>query len=227
MAMGRQTTNVFGSIIAVAIIVGAYFGVAAPILNGKSANETELAEAKQLNSSYVQKLSQFSSDAQSPEVQKATASLEEFKRLVPGSIDIESASRAIADSLPSGVKLGSFNFGAAQQVSSLKLPEPSLSGFTAPTEFAQIGGEANSTTTSTGPNDTSSTSGTAPSSSGATSGFTRIPFTIEVTAGSYDELAEYLNQLSDQPRLISVVSVDSSRTETVSAKVYAFAFANS
>lgn len=233
MAIGRQATNVLGSVLALGILAGAAFGVAVPILSEKSSNETQLTDAKQLNASYVQRLAQFSSEAQSPELQQATSNLEEFKQLVPGSIDIESASRAIADSLPSGVKLGSFNFGSPQQVSSLKVDPPKLNGFTAPTEFAQVGG-GDTGTTSTGPSDSSSSSSTGGSdsstgtgASATTSGFTRIPFTIEVTAGSYDQLAEYLNQLSNEPRLITVVSVDSSRAESVTAKIYAYAFANS
>lgn len=227
MAMGRQATNILGSLGVAVILAGAYFGVAAPILNSTRSNTEELQTARTVGNSYVQQLNQFKNNAQSPELQQATQSLEEFKQLVPGSIDIESASRAIAGSLPSGVKLGAFNFGAAEQVSSLKLTSPSLSGFTAPQGFGGGDSSSSSSSTSSSSSSSSTSSTEAPASGTATNGFTRIPFTITVTAGSLSELSEYLNQLSDQPRLISVVSVDSTNGESVSATIYAYAFTNS
>lgn len=227
MAMGRQATNILGSVGAAVILAGAYFGVAAPILNSTKSNEEELQSAKSMGTSYVQQLSQFKNSAQSPELQQATANLEEFKQLVPGSIDIESASRAIAGSLPSGVKLGAFNFGAAEQVSSLDLTTPPLSGFTPPKGFGGGDSGASSNPISSSSSQPAANSTGVPASGTTTNGFTRVPFTISVTAGNLDQLSEYLNQLSDQPRLISVVSVDSTNGDTVTATIYAYAFTNS
>lgn len=212
MPMGRRTINSIGAIAAVGIVAGVYFGVAAPILSQRAATETELQQAQTLGEGYQTKLQNFRSGI-SDEAQEAQNTAELFQSLVSESIDIESASRAIAAALPPGVKLDSFNFGAAQQVATLASEPLTISGYTAPAEFggedaAATGGEA-----------------TAVDPSAPISGFNRIPFTIKVTAGSYDELADYLNSLAEQPRLMSVVSIDTSRAETVSATVYAFAFA--
>lgn len=212
MPMGRRTINSIGAIAAVGIVAGVYFGIAAPILSQRAATETELQRAQTISEGYKAKLFAFRSGI-SDEAQEAQNTADLFQSLVPESIDIESASRAIAAALPAGVKLDSFSFGTAQQVASLASEPLTISGYAPPAEFggkdaAAKGGEA-----------------TAVDPSAPISGFNRIPFTIKVTAGSYDELAEYLNGLAEQPRLMSVVSIDTSRSETVSATVYAFAFA--
>jgi len=237
MAMGKKTVNSLG-ILGVAVIAGgAYFGIAAPILSEKKAVEVEYEQAQLLNQTYSTKLSEFSAGA-TDETRAAQDTQILFDGLVSDSLDIESASRAIAASLPEGVKLESFDFGAVQQVSDLQMTPPTISGFTPPTEFAG-GGAADAAAAAPEPtNEQDAVEGAggevenladsgpqAVDPSAPIDGFNRIPFTIEVSAGSYTELAEYLNSLSDQPRLMSVVSVDSSRADAVTATIYAFAFA--
>lgn len=214
MAMGRRTINSIGAIAAAGIVAGVYFGVASPILTQKSVKEGELQQAQMLGEGYQAKLDNFRGGI-SDEAQEATNTAELFRSLVSESIDIESASRAIASALPSRVRLDSFNFGAAQQVASLENVPLTIGGYTPPTEFG--GGEGAATGEGT----------TAVDPSAPISGFNRIPFTIKVTADSYDDLASYLNSLAEQPRLMSVVSIDTSRADTISATVYAFAFAGS
>lgn len=239
MAMGRRTVNSLGALGVAVILGGAYFGVAAPIIASKNSVSVELQQAESLSSSYESKLTSFK-NGESEEAKSAKATMALFDGLVPTSINIESASRAIAASLPQGVTLDSFDFKPAQQVASLDAPALTIDAFVAPKEFtadttavapaaaAPEGKKEQDTAAAATGTDTGST---AAASTGAVdpnapiSGFERIPFTITVSADDYSSLSEYLNSLSDQPRLMSVVSVDSTRSEKVSATIYAFAFA--
>lgn len=234
MAMGKRTVNSLGVLGVALVLGGAYFGVAAPILSGKNAIELELQQAQQLGSSYEAKLLSFE-NGDSDATRAATDTMELFDGLVPDSLDIESASRAIAASLPSGVKLESFTFGATQQVSTFTGSPLGLTGFTAPTEFAAGDPAAAAPAPAAGEQDavaTANGTAAAPTAEVAqgvdpnapAAGFNRIPFTISVSAGSYAELSAYLNSLSEQPRLMSVVSVDSNRSDAVTATIYAFAY---
>lgn len=249
MAMGKRAVNALGGTVAAVLVAGGCLGVALPILNGNAKAEKELSSSREISSTYTKQLTRLSSGEQNSQNQQLEESIAKFKSLVPGSIDIESASRAIASALPEGVKLNSFNFGTAQAVTSLDATAPSLSGFTPPTSFGDSAADAAASTSSSSSSssststsseadaaksaaaDTSTTtaeSGTdSTAKASSTEGFTQIPFTIEVSAGSYDELAQYINSLSNQPRLMSVVSVSSEKSDTVTAKVYAFAFVNS
>lgn len=235
MAMGKKTVNSLG-VLGIAVIAGgAYFGLAAPLLAQTKATELELQQAQQLSQSYTSKLTGFQG-GQSDETKAATDTQALFEGLVAESLDIESASRALAASLPSGVKLESFDFGAIQQVSSLQDNPTSISGFQAPPEFAGGGAAAAPAPAAASQEEAVDSAGgssaAAPAVEGEQgvnpdapiSGFSRVPFTIQVTADSYAQLSAYLNSLSGQPRLISVVSVDSTRAETISATIYAFAF---
>jgi len=242
MAMGKTGLNAVGGLIAAVIVAGGCFGIALPVLNGKANAEQELSSSRQLGETYTKKLTELSSGVTDPsQGQSVAVSLDEFKKLVPGSMDIESASRAIASALPSGVKLTGFNFGTAQPVASVELDKPALDGFKVPTGFGEdASSAAASTSSSAGPSTgeasadpsagtpgTASTAGPSTSGSSNSGGFTRIPFTITVSADSYDGLADYINSLSNQPRLLSVISVSAARTESVTATVYAYAFVSS
>ena len=237
MAMGKRTVNSLG-VLGVAIILGgAYFGLAAPVLTERSSTELEYEQAQQLSLSYTGKLSSFQ-NGQSEESRAATETMELFQGLVSETLDIESASRAIAASLPGGVKLESFDFGSAQQVASLQEAPLGIDGFTAPPEFAEGAGATPAAPAPESQEDAVESAGGTAENPVATavgeqgvnpdapiSGFNRIPFTIKVSASSYIELSAYLNSLAEQPRLMSVVSVDSNSTEgAVTATVYAFAF---
>lgn len=232
----NKVNGLLGSVGILAIAAGTYFGVASPILEEKKTIQSEIERVDILNSSYASRISKFSSgDKMQEEVTDANRTVSSFSSLVPKSMDIESASRAIAASLPSGVKLESFNFSPVQKVATVKSNPLSIAGFKAPTEFAAAApgaapaekaekaavDEAGSEKTALGPGE----KGTDPQA--GVSGFNRVPFTIEVSADSYQALARYLDSLEEQPRLMTVLSVDSSRSDSVTAKIYAFAFAGS
>lgn len=230
----KRMIGTIGAFSAMVLIGGTYMGVVSPLLEEKQSVEMQIDNANTLNDSYLKKLSGFKS-GENDETRKAADITATFNSLVAGSIDIESASRAIAASLPSGVKLSSFNFGAMQKVTSRQSSPVSISGFTAPSEFsnkAEVAPAAKATSQEDAVNEAGgSTENLAPQKAAGVdpaapvSEFNRIPFTIEVSASSYGELSKYLDSLSQQPRLMNVVSVDSSRSDSVSAKVYAFAFA--
>jgi len=232
MAMGKRTVNSLGVLGVVLVLGGAYFGVAAPLISEKNSVQIELDQAQQLELSYSAKLKNFQS-GENDTTRQATETMELFDGLVPDSIDIESASRAIAASLPSGVTLNSFTFGDTQQVTTVTGSPLALTGFTPPESFAAVEGTAATTAPpAEDPVAATDESGETPVAEGAqgidpnapAAGFNRIPFTIDVSAGSYAELSAYLNSLAEQPRLMSVVSVDSSRPEGVTAKIYAYAY---
>lgn len=231
----KRMIGTIGAFSAMVLIGGTYMGVVSPLLEEKQSIEMQIDNANTLNDSYLKKLSGFKG-GENDETRKAADITATFNSLVAGSIDIESASRAIAASLPSGVKLTSFNFGAMQKVTSRQSSPVSISGFTAPSEFSNTKAEAapaaKAASQEAAVNEAGgSTENLAPQKaagvdpSAPVSEFNRIPFTIEVSASSYGELSKYLDSLSQQPRLMNVVSVDSSRSDSVSAKVYAFAFA--
>lgn len=231
MAIGKNTVNAIGAVTATAILAGAYLGVAAPLLEDKKSNETQMIQAESMGKGYANKLSEFKG-GKSQAVEEATKTMNVFQRLVTKSIDVESASRAIAASLPSGVSLVSFDFGSAQSVSKMSGSAMNIGGYAAPSEFSgtskgktpKAQNQSDAVTNAGGSTD--KTAGPkAIDPNAPIVGFNRIPFTIKVSANNYDDLAKYLDEISNQSRLMNVVSVDSSRTDKVSATIYAFAYA--
>lgn len=231
MAIGKNTVNAIGVVAAASILAGAWFGAASPLLDQKKEAETQMAQAEIIGKGYSNKLSSFQGD-KNRTIEEASRTIGNFQSLVSKTIDIESASRAIAKSLPSGVTLTSFDFVSAQSVSKLSSSPLSISGYSAPSEFS--GTSKPKTEKAQNQTDAVTEAGSSTSSTAGPKavdpnapivGFNRIPFTIKVTANSYDDLAKYLDKLRSQPRLMNVVSVDSSKTENVSATIYAFAFA--
>lgn len=232
MAMGRKTVNSLGVLVAAVILGGSYFGIVSPIIAGNASAGQELEQAKIIGQSYASKLETFKNGA-TEETQAATDTMTAFQSLVAQSIDIESASRAIAAALPEGVRLESFNFGATQPAAEIQSVPLNIAGYVAPPEFSETAApaegtgeqnQADSVDDAGGTEENLATGPTVVDPSAPISGFNRIPFTIKVTANSYPELAAYLDSLAQQPRLMSVVSIDSSRSEAVSATIYAFAY---
>lgn len=233
MALGKKTVSALGATASLCILAGAYFGLAAPALAESGRISTEISSARSLGDAYSSKLQAFQS-GDSEAAQSATAILDAFYAKVPESVDIESSARAIASALPSGVKLDSFDFGNTQPVAPIKVAGIPLGGFAPPAEFS--GGSASETPAETNQETAVTDAGgssenlagdAAPQAAdpnAASTGFSRTPFTITVSATSYDTLARYLDSLASQPRLMTVVSIDTTRSETVQATIYAFAY---
>lgn len=136
-----------------------------------------------------------------------------FHTLVANTKNIESASRAITTARNDGVKINSFNFLDQQEVVPIESPGSISDGYQPPQAFAvdvsqlkpQEAGESGS----------------------GMSGYSRIPIVVEVTAVNYESLSTYLNDLANQQRLITIISVDSSKMQNegdISATIYAYAF---
>lgn len=136
-----------------------------------------------------------------------------FHTLVANTKNIESASRAITASRNDGIKIDSFNFLDQQEVTPIESPGSISDGYQPPQSF-------NIDVSQLKPQD-------AGESGSGMSGYSRIPIVVEVTAANYESLATYVNDLANQQRLITVISVDSSKTQNegdISATIYAYAF---
>lgn len=136
-----------------------------------------------------------------------------FHALVANTKNIESASRAITSARNEGVKINSFNFLDQQEVIPIESPGSISDGYQPPQAF-------NIDVSHLKPQDASE-------SGSGMAGYSRIPAVIEVTAVNYESLSTYLNDLAHQPRLLTIISVDSSKTQNdgdISATIYAYAF---
>lgn len=188
--------------------------------NMKSEAET-LQKANESNSKKLVSL-QKGSNTELAEAQEIQS---QFNTLITSDDGVESASRAIAESLPPSVKIKSFTFAASSAVlAGGTKATVDLSGFT-PT--AATGGSSTSSSSSDDSKDgdeKKSDSDDKGTESSATTGLSQIPWIIEVTADSYEDLASYLDNLANQPRLLKVTSVDTTRSDVVNATIYVSAY---
>lgn len=217
MALTKKTTNALGVVGVLAITSIITFGFIIPGVKQNAQISSSLAAAEATGEAQLETVKRAKGLDRNT-AQSALSAKEEFTRKVPIHKDIESAARAIAAALPGGVSLRSFNFAGEQVLDPLQVVDIPLEGAAIPAEFASAGAAAAPEAPAEGGE------GAAPASTG---GFQRVPFTIEVSASSYDVLAQYLDSLAKQDRLMTVVSINTTNSDSVSASVYAFAYMES
>lgn len=208
MALSKKSITGLGTFLSCAVIAVSGFLVVKPSYDQSQNNLQELSTMQVETETKTIRLGVLEEGVENyDEIQ---AYVDTFLTYAPAYKDIESASRAISESLISGVSITSFNFGAEEAATEYPVPEASLEN----TE-----GSAPSNT-----GDSASAEG-ADGAAAASGTFQRVPVEVSVTATNYDALSNYLDNLSQQDRLIVVMSVNSSGNgENITATIKGYAF---
>lgn len=211
MNLSKASVKGLGVLASAVLVLGTGAIVINPLLEQRNENLTSLTSLQKITESKKANLSRLSSG--SVNFNEAAKVGDNFVRIVPKDKNIESASRAISEAIVPGVTITSFTFGVEEAAAANTLPKVSLDGYKPPTSFAQS-------------NTPSSTAAKAPApAAGSSSTLNRLPMTVSVSATSYQNLSAYIDQLSKEDRLVSVISVNAAnKVGSISADIYAYAF---
>lgn len=209
MNLSKGSVKGLGVLASAVLVLGTGAIIINPLLEQRNENISNLTSLKTITETKKANLSRLSSGAVNFE--EASKVGENFLRIVPKDKNIESASRAISEALVPGVTITSFTFGSEEAAGAITLPKASLEGYKPPASFA----------VATGP-----TAAKAPAAAaGSSTTLNRLPMTISVSATNYQSLSAYIDQLSKEDRLVSVISINASnKVGNVSADIYAYAF---
>lgn len=207
MASGMTKTTVsgIGVVASIAIVAGTYFFGMSPLNEKANQVEQEKMTAETVNVSKNANLENLRQGA--VDIDNAEKEVENFDKIISTSVDIESASRAIAAAETSGINITSFTFGTPEAIAPREEPVATLDQFSAP--FDASG---------------SITEDTSENAEGGGGGAQRLPIVIEVTADSQNAFTKYLNALAEQDRLVFVTGVSSNSADTTTATIYAYAY---
>jgi len=213
MALSKLSVKSLGAVACLGLASVATFAVIMPLHDSTKENSSQLETARTTTISKELKLTQLQAGAVNFE--QAKKDVEAFLKMTSDSQDVETASRSVSKAASkSGITLDSFNFGEPEAIVPLANPEANLSGYTSP---VVIGGA-----TATNGSTSETTGGATPSGA-----FQRVPIEVTITASTYLDLADYLDKLSEQDRLLNVVAVNSNKGSTdgdVKATISAYAF---
>lgn len=213
MALSKLSVKSLGVVACLGIASVASFAVISPINASAKDNSSQLETARTTTLAKETKLAQLQAGAVNFE--QAKKDVEAFLKMTSSTQDVERASRSVSKAVSSGIKIDSFNFGDPEAITPLPNPEASLGGYTSP---VIIGGDSSGKASNKG----SSNEANAPAGA-----FQRVPIQVTITASSYLKLADYLDSLGKQERLLNVVSVDSNKGSTdadVKATISGYAF---
>lgn len=213
MALSKLSVKSLGVVACLGLASVATFAVITPLNDSTKENSSQLETARTTTLAKEMKLTQLQAGAVNFE--QAKKDIEAFLKMTSHSQDVETASRSVSKAAnKTGITLDSFNFGEPEAIVPLPNPEANLSGYTSP---VVIGGATAKKGTATETTETAGPSGA----------FQRVPIEVTVTASTYLKLADYLDKLSEQDRLLNVVAVNSNKGSTegdVKATISAYAF---
>lgn len=214
MSLSKKSAQGLGVILSASAILVSGIFVARPLYNQSTTNSTKLTSSTAQTEAKKTQLQVLENGVDNfEEIQEY---VNNFLSSVPSDKDIESASRAISNSRTDGINISAFTFGNQESVKNYTVPKSKLGEYTSPFEIQDT---------------SSSTEDSSSDGSSSTSGFQRVPVQITVSANSYSDLSQYLDELAQQPRSMSVISVSSARSgdtennsEKIEATIYAYVF---
>lgn len=194
-----------------AVVVVSGLFVVKPLYGDVNENKAELATLQAVTVEQEAELATLENGVSNYEEIQAYVS--DFLNSVSTTKDVESASRSVSSAAVPGIRITSFSFGSAENITEHEIPTAVLSGYTPPLGFGEIAV-------------TEPVEGEVPETVEA---FHRIPVEIAVTASDYPTLSTYVDNLSKQERLMNVLSVTSTKNSTeegseITATIYAYAF---
>lgn len=208
MALSKKSITGLGTLMSVAVIAVSGFLVIKPAYEQAQTNNQEYSNLQIETSTKNARLSTLEEGVENyDEIQ---AYVDDFLVKAPSYKDVESASRAISTAVVPGITINSFNFGNEAPTSDYTVPKASL--------------DAQPETTNLEDSGSSNSEENAETASSAGS-FQRIPIQIQVTANDYTNLSEYVDNLSKQDRLLTIVSITSAGDgEGITATIDGYAF---
>jgi hypothetical protein len=216
MNLSKASVKGLGVLVSGVLIFGTGMFVINPLVEQRTENVEALKSLQKITETKKANLTRLSNGAVN--FQEAFEAGSNFEKIVPKYKDIESASRAISEATVPGVTITSFTFNPEEPVAENKLPPVSLQGYKPPASFAQSSSKGSSS-------DKGSKPATGSSGAGSGASLNRLPLIVSVSAENYQKLSEYIDQLSKEDRLLSVISISGSSKEgNVKADIYAYAF---
>lgn len=209
--LSKTSISGLGGLLSLAVLLGAFFLGISPLMERTDSAEMELQTAEGLTVAKTFNLQNLQQGA--VDIDNAQSTVDNYENIIADSVDIESASRAISSAQTSGVDIVSFTFGNPEPIEPREEPTASLDSFASPFETS---GEVTE--------DTSEDGETAEGEGNTTTGVQRVPVIISADANNQSSLTEYVNQLSQQDRLIFVTAIDSTVSERTTATIYGYAF---
>lgn len=211
MAASRKSVRAVGMLMSTAVLAISGLLVVKPVYDDVTENQKELSSLEVVTDSKQSQLTVLEGGVSNYE--EIRGYVDQFLGKVPPFKDIESASRAISTAAVPGVKIYSFTFGTEENIDEYPIPAPNLQEYVPPAGFDStvVAAEDEEPT--------------------AVDTYHRVPVEISVSASDYNTLSLYLNNLSQQDRLLTVLSVNSTRegsadgkSSSISATIYAYAF---
>ena len=192
MALSKKSITGLSAFLSCAVIAVSGLLVVKPAYDQAQLNREELSTMQTDTAIKEARLKTLEEGVENYE--EIQAYIDTFLKYAPAEKDIESASRAISTALTPGTRIVSFTFGTEEAAAKYPVPEASLDG--------QSGTESSGDTSASsgGDGETEVTAGT----------FQRMPIEVQVTSESYEALSEYVDNLAQQERLVTVLSVNSS-----------------
>lgn len=205
MNLSTSSVKGLGVLVSGVLLLSTGIFVINPLLEERSGNLSDLKSLQVVTETKKENLTRLTNGAVNADEARRVG--QNFQKIVAKDKNIESASRAISEAIVPGVTITSFTFNPEEPVTPNTLPPVSLEGYKPPASFV------------------ASSANAAKPAAESKSSLNRLPLIVSVSAQSYQKLSEYVDQLSKEDRLLSVISISAaSKDGSVKADIYAFAF---
>lgn len=225
MTLDKNAIKGIGLLAFVGVLFGSGYFVAKPQVEEAF---SLIAETQSVNDATdMRELRLVKLQSESENIDGLRAEVNELLTRIPSDKNVTDVAGAVIKALPPGVQLTKFSHGEmVEGAPAYVKPESSLAAGEPPFELI-VPGEAPQKKTPTDDEKTTP----APKETGkeVAPEFSVAPFILEVQASGVESLANYLDMLQFQDRLISIVSVTSSSQNEggTTATIYGYAFAGS
>lgn len=228
MELSKSATQGLGALALVGVLAAAGFLVVKPQIEEAFDLQTQTSDVEAVTDTREIRLVKL--ETESSNIDQLGSEVDDLLLRIPSSKSVTNIAGAVVESLPAGVYLQSFSHGALDATQpNFEAPVSSLAAFDPPFELAD---PAEATPVEEAPaeegaegEETAEATKTDVAADPAKAG---APIIIAVTASSYDTLAEFIDIMQNQKRLITVTTINSSSDgATVQATIYAYAFTGS
>lgn len=225
MELSKSATQGVGALVLVAVLAAAGFFVVKPQVEDAFALQTKTSDVKAATS--IRELRLITLKTQSQNLNELKTQVGDLLLRIPATKDVTGIAGAVVDAMPAGVYLKSFSHGALDgTVPKFVTPAVSLITMKPPLDLtpkkpAAVAAPADGSTPAKPVTPPVDTTPPVPPLAGA-------PFILTVQASSVESLANFMDIMQYQKRLLTVIAVTSSTNDQgTEATIYAYAFAGS
>lgn len=221
MALTKKSIKGLGALLSITALAASGFLIVRPLYNQILDNQEQYENMQVVTLTKESKVAMLEAGVEN--VEETKAFVNRFLLYAPKAKNIETISRAISDAAVEGVTISTFNFGEPENLKDYEVPDPTLEGYTPPVDLDAAARARQEEQRAQA--EASENGEVAPATT--PEHFQRIPTVITVNAADHATLAQYLDNLAQQDRLLVVVGIDTEKTDPeqpLSATIYAHAF---